>query len=266
MFVAGVDVGSVTSKAVLLDPEGRIAAFSKVPTTHDRGLSGRLAFLKALQDAGVPEARVRYVVSTGYGRKAVTFSDETRPEILCHAEGTRQIFPDVRSIIDIGGQDSKVIDLDGRGMVRRFQMNDKCAAGTGRFLEVLAERILGLDLEALGRAALSSRDPCSLTSVCTVFAESEIVSLLSQGKRREDIACGLSRAIARRVVAMGLGEGVTFVEPVCFSGGVALNGGVVEALKQELKKPIFVPAEPQITAALGAAVWATKKSGTNRSE
>lgn len=264
MYVAGVDVGSVTSKAVLLDSGGRIAAFSKVPTTHDRTLSGRLAFLKALQDAGVPEAEVRYVVATGYGRKAVAFSDESRPEILCHAEGTRQIFADVRTIIDIGGQDSKVIDLDGKGMVRKFQMNDKCAAGTGRFLEVLAERILGLGLEELGRAALSSRNPCSLTSVCTVFAESEIVALLSEGKKREDIACGLSRAIARRVVAMGLGEGLAFQTPVCFSGGVALNVGVVEALKQELKKPVLVPDEPQIPAALGAAVWARKKTGTNR--
>lgn len=192
--------------------------------------------------------------------------NETRPEILCHAEGTRQILPEVRSIIDIGGQDSKVIDLDGKGKIRRFQMNDKCAAGTGRFLEVLAERILGLGLEELGRAALSSRNPCSLTSVCTVFAESEVVALLSQGRKREDIAWGLSRAIARRVVAMGLGEGISFQAPVCFSGGVAFNGGVVEALKQELKKPVLVPTEPQITAALGAAVWARRKSETNRRE
>jgi predicted CoA-substrate-specific enzyme activase len=182
------------------------------------------------------------------------------PEIVCHAKGTKLLFPTVRTIIDIGGQDSKVIELDRDGGVIRFEMNDKCAAGTGRFLEVLTERILNLSLDELGPLALRSKQCCTLSSVCTVFAESEIISLLSEHKAKEDIAYGISKAIARRVIGMGAGGQISYNEPIVFSGGVARNIGVVKAIEEELGKEVVTPEEPQITAALGAAIFAKERA------
>ncbi|GAH59164.1 unnamed protein product, partial [marine sediment metagenome] len=183
-------------------------------------------------------------------------SDKVLHEIVCHAKGTKFLFPTVRTIIDIGGQDSKVIELDEDGGVVRFEMNDKCAAGTGRFLEVLTERILNLPLAELGPLALKSKKGCTLSSVCTVFAESEIISLLSEHEAREDIAYGISKAIAKRVIGMGAGGQISYNEPIVFSGGVAKNIGVVKAIEGELGKEVITPKEPQITAALGAAIFA----------
>ncbi|GAI41893.1 unnamed protein product, partial [marine sediment metagenome] len=213
----------------------------------------------ALDKIGKSEDDVDYIVSTGYGRRAFS-SDKALPEIICHARGTKALFPVVRTIIDIGGQDSKVIQLDEAGMVVRFEMNDKCAAGTGRFLEVLTERILNLPIEELGPLSLKSQNPSTLSSVCTVFAESEVLSLLSEHKAREDIAYGISKAIARRVVGMGTGGQVSYNEPIVFSGGVARNIGVVKAIEEELGKKVITPEEPQITAALGAAILAQAHS------
>jgi len=252
---AGIDIGSVSTKAVLIDKEGEILAFSLIPTGYDRRQSGAEALKLALDKSGKSKKDIEYTVSTGYGRRAFE-SDKALPEIICHARGTRALFPEARTIIDIGGQDSKVIQLDEAGMVLRFEMNDKCAAGTGRFLEVLTERILNLPIEELGPLALKSKDPCTLSSVCTVFAESEVLSLLSEHKAREDIAYGISKAIARRVVGMGAGGQINYNEPIVFSGGVARNVGVVKAIEEELGKKVIVPPEPQITAALGAAIFA----------
>jgi len=252
---AGIDIGSVSTKAVLINKEGEILAFSLIPTGYDRRQSGAEALKLALDKSGKSKKDIEYTVSTGYGRRAFE-SDKALPEIICHARGTRALFPEARTIIDIGGQDSKVIQLDEAGMVLRFEMNDKCAAGTGRFLEVLTERILNLPIEELGPLALKSKDPCTLSSVCTVFAESEVLSLLSEHKAREDIAYGISKAIARRVVGMGAGGQINYNEPIVFSGGVARNVGVVKAIEEELGKKVIVPPEPQITAALGAAIFA----------
>jgi len=252
---AGIDIGSVSTKAVLINKEGEILAFSLIPTGYDRRQSGAEALKLALDKSGKSKKDIERIVSTGYGRRAFE-SDKALPEIICHARGTRALFPEARTIIDIGGQDSKVIQLDEAGMVLRFEMNDKCAAGTGRFLEVLTERILNLPIEELGPLALKSKDPCTLSSVCTVFAESEVLSLLSEHKAREDIAYGISKAIARRVVGMGAGGQINYNEPIVFSGGVARNVGVVKAIEEELGKKVIVPPEPQITAALGAAIFA----------
>lgn len=175
---------------------------------------------------------------------------------MCHARGTRLLVPEVRTIIDIGGQDSKVIRLDDKGLVTRFEMNDKCAAGTGRFLEVLTERILNLTLDEIGSLALQSTRDCHISSVCTVFAESEILSLLSEKYSKEDIAWGMSKAIARRVIGMGTGGQISFEEPIVFSGGVSRNSGVVKAIENELRKKVISLEEPQVTAALGAAIYA----------
>ncbi len=255
---AGIDIGSVSTKAVLIDEKGEVLAFSLIPTGYDRQQSGAEALKLALDKIGKSKKDIAYTISTGYGRRAFS-SDKAMPEIICHAKGTRALFPEARTIIDIGGQDSKVIQLDEAGMVVRFEMNDKCAAGTGRFLEVLTERILNLPIEELGPLALKSRNPATLSSVCTVFAESEVLSLLSEHKAREDIAYGISKAIARRVVGMGAGGQVDYNEPIVFSGGVARNVGVVKAIEDELGRKVITPDEPQITAALGAAISAQEQ-------
>jgi predicted CoA-substrate-specific enzyme activase len=252
---AGIDIGSVSTKAVLIDKKGEVLAFSLIATGYDRQQSGTQALKLALEKIGKTKKEVDYTVSTGYGRRAFK-ADKAMPEIICHAKGTRALFPEARTIIDIGGQDSKVIQLNEAGMVARFEMNDKCAAGTGRFLEVLTERILNLPIEELGPLSLKSKSPSTLSSVCTVFAESEVLSLLSEHKAREDIAYGISQAIARRVIGMGAGGQVDYKEPIVFSGGVAKNVGVVKAIEEELGKKVITPEEPQITAALGAALLA----------
>jgi len=256
---AGVDIGSVSSKAVIIEGE-EILAFSLLPTSYDRQESGAKVLKLALRKARKSAGDIKYIVSTGYGRRAFASADKVLPEIVCHARGTKFLFPEVRTIIDIGGQDSKVIELDEAGGVVRFEMNDKCAAGSGRFLEVLTERILNLPLDELGPLALKSKKRLTLSSVCTVFAESEIISLLSEHTAKEDIAYGISRAIARRVVGMGVGGQVSYNEPIVFSGGVARNIGVVKALEEELGKKVVTPQEPQITAALGAAIFAEEHS------
>ena len=253
---AGIDIGSITSKAVIIDEQEKIVAFSLLATTYDRQKSGADVLKLALEKAEKPDDTIKYIVSTGYGRRSFTSSNKVLPEIVCHARGTRFLFPTVRTIIDIGGQDSKVIELDEDGNVSKFEMNDKCAAGTGRFLEVLTERILNLSLEELGSLSLKCKSPCILSSICTVFAESEIISYLSENKAKEDIVCGMNKAIAKRVVNMGTAGLIDYKEPIVFSGGVAKNIGVVKAIEEELGKKVLTPEEPQITAALGAALFA----------
>jgi predicted CoA-substrate-specific enzyme activase len=257
---AGVDIGAATTKAVIINGREEILAFSLLPTSYDREQSGAEVLNLALTKIQKSEDAVKYIVSTGYGRRAFASSDKVLPEIVCHAKGTKFLFPEVRTIIDIGGQDSKVIELDEDGGVVRFEMNDKCAAGTGRFLEVLTERILNLPLAELGPLALKSKKHLTLSSVCTVFAESEIISLLSEHKAKEDIAYGISKAIAKRVIGMGAGGQISYNEPIVFSGGVAKNIGVVKAIEEELGKEVITPEEPQITAALGAAIFAKEHS------
>lgn len=257
---AGVDIGSVTTKAVIINEREETVASSLIPTRYDRQESGAEVLRLALDLTRKSADDIKYIVSTGYGRRAFSSSDKVLPEIVCHARGTKLLLPKVRTIIDIGGQDSKVIELDKNGAVARFEMNDKCAAGTGRFLEVLTERILNLPIDELGPLALKSKKPCTLSSVCTVFAESEIISLLSEHWSREDIAYGISKAIAKRVVGMGAAGQIGYEEPIVFSGGVARNIGVARALEEELRKKIISPENPQLTAALGAAVFAKEYS------
>ena len=259
MFV-GIDIGSVTTKAVVFNEKEEILAFSLILTSYDRQQSGADILELALREAGQSRDDIAYIVATGYGRRSISFPNEALPEIVCHAKGTKFLFPSVRTIIDIGGQDSKVIQLDRDGGVTKFEMNDKCAAGTGRFLEVLAERILKVPLPKFGKLSLKSKNPCTLTSVCTVFAESEIISLLSEHKAKEDIAYSMCRAIAKRVIAMGIGGQISYEEPIVFSGGVAKNIGVVKAIEENLGKKVITPEQQQITAALGAAIFAKERS------
>ena len=248
--VAGVDVGAATAKAVILN-NNNVLASSVVPTGFSAAGAGEVVTKEALQKAGLVMDDLEYIISTGYGRRAVSFANKVLTEIICHAAGVSWLMPEARTIIDIGGQDSKVIGLDDRGNVSNFVMNDKCAAGTGRFLEVMAG-VLGIEISEMGPVSLLGQDPCQISSTCTVFAESEMVSLRAEGKSREDIIAGIHKALARRVAIMGAPVG--FKKEVVFTGGVAKNVGIRSALEEEIRLEILIPQEPQIVGALGAAL------------
>ncbi|HOQ89277.1 MAG TPA: acyl-CoA dehydratase activase [Candidatus Hydrogenedentes bacterium] len=250
---AGIDAGSTTAKVVLIDDAGAVVARSIRPGGANLAAAAGAALRDALSAGGAERDDVAGIVATGYGRNAVAEADRTVTEITCHARGIFHLDPTVRGVIDIGGQDSKAIVLDPSGNVVRFEMNDKCAAGTGRFLEVMA-RTLEVPLEDMGRLALESRDPAVISSTCTVFAESEVVSLAAQGRAVEDILAGLCRAVAVR--AAGLAGRARIQPPAVMTGGVARNAAVVAMVAEKLNIPLTVPPEPQFSGALGAALFA----------
>lgn len=258
MITAGIDIGSLTADAVVLR-EGEIVGQSVVPTGANGESAARATFLAALERARVAEREVGAVAATGYGRSNVPFAGRTITEITCHAVGARHVYPPAASVIDIGGQDCKVIRLSSDGRVEDFAMNDKCAAGTGRFLEVMA-LALEANLESLGELSGRSTQQIRISSTCTVFAESEVVSLVSRGVAKEDIIRGLHEAVAERIY--GMVRRLRAREPFVMTGGVAKNSGVVVSLESRLGAPLFVPDEPQIIGALGAAIMAgTGKCG-----
>jgi predicted CoA-substrate-specific enzyme activase len=202
--------------------------------------------------AGVTLDQVAYIISTGYGRVNVPFADKQVTELTCHAKGVASLFPEVRTAIDIGGQDAKVLKIKN-GRLTDFLTNDKCAAGTGRFLEVAAET-LGLELNEMGRISLQSETPVKINSLCTIFAQQEIISRLSEGQPLTDILAGVYIAVTTRVVK--LARQLKVEPPVVFTGGVAKNSGMVKAMETVLGTPVLVPEEPLITGALGAAILA----------
>ncbi len=254
MITGGVDVGSLSSEAVLLK-DGKILSYSIINTGADARKAAEQVYRIALEKAGLQSSDVDAVVATGYGRLVVPFATKQVTEISCHARGAFFLFPEVRTVIDIGGQDSKVIRIDSRGNVVDFVMNDKCAAGTGRFLEVIA-RALELSVTELGEESKKATRVAEISSMCTVFAESEVVSLIAQGVPRPEIVRGLHQAIAERTA--GLVQRLGIVPEVAMTGGVAKNSGVVTALSQKLGVKVLVPQEPQIVGALGAALLAQK--------
>ena len=252
MIVAGVDIGAATAKIVILDSD-RVLSSSIMPTGSSVTQAAEAVTREALDKAGLSIGELGYVISTGYGRRAVPFANKVLTEIICHAAGVGSVIPQARTVIDIGGQDSKVIGLGDNGNVTDFVMNDKCAAGTGRFLEVMAG-VLGVEISEMGTTSLLSKDPCQIGSTCTVFAESEMVSLRAEGRRLEDLLAGIHKAMAHRVVIMG--KTVGFKKDVVFTGGVAKNVAIKKALEDEIGLEIIVPEEPQITGAFGAAILA----------
>jgi predicted CoA-substrate-specific enzyme activase len=252
MYAVGIDIGSTSGEALILDGD-KVLAWSIVDTGYNSGRAAAQALDVALAGSGLARDQLNPIVSTGYGRNAVAFADQQMTEISCYARGIHHLYPQVQMVIDIGGQDSKVVAIGPGGRPLDFAMNDKCAAGTGRFLEVMA-RALQLELTELGPCALHARRAADISSTCTVFAESEVISLVAEGVDREEIVAGLCRAIARRVGAMARRVGVE--PPVAFAGGVAKNIGVVRALEEVLDEPLIVPEEPQIVGALGAALVA----------
>lgn len=258
----GIDIGAVSAKAVIIS-NGALIAHAVLETGASAEQVADALVRGVLQSSGISFASITGVVATGYGRVAVSFADKKVTEITCHARGVHHCVPGARTVIDIGGQDSKAMRVDGQGRVTDFVMNDKCAAGTGRFLEVMA-RALGVPLDDLGSLSLTSANPCRMSSVCTVFAESEVVSLRAEGRTREDIAAGIHRAIASRIAAMIAQMGCE--EALVLTGGVALNRGVVKALGEALELTITVPERPQLTGALGAALLAGELSGCRGQE
>ena len=252
MIVAGIDIGSITTETVILQ-DNKIRGSSILPTGAKSQVAAQRSLAAALQQGGLREEDVGAIVTTGYGRASFASSDKKITEITCHARGAFFVQPETRTVIDIGGQDSKVIRLDGQGRNVDFQMNDKCAAGTGRFLEVMAHA-LEVKLEDLGGLSLSAPRTIQISSMCTVFAESEVVSLIAENQPKEVIIRGLHDAIADRI--LGLVRRVGVEETVTLTGGVAKNEGVVKALEERLGTKLFVPPEPQIIGALGAALLA----------
>ena len=218
---AGVDVGSATAKAVLITAGGVVLGEAVIPTGGNLAAAAERCFDLAAAAAGLPAGACAGIVATGYGRERVAMRSRAVTEITCHARGARALFSGAQSVIDIGGQDSKAIALDAQGRVLRFEMNDKCAAGTGRFLEVMA-RLLEINLDELGDRALAARDPVPISSTCTVFAESEVISHLAQNRDVNDIVAGLCRAIASRVY--GLASRARLAPPTLMSGGVPESG------------------------------------------
>jgi predicted CoA-substrate-specific enzyme activase len=260
MLFLGIDIGSLSCDAVLVDDNGDTVAWSVVPTGARNQLAIDRARAEVVRAAGAEDPEIAGVVATGYGRDRVENRLASVTEITCHARGITRVLPKTEVLVDIGGQDSKAIRLDTEGAVVDFAMNDKCAAGTGRFLEAMA-RALEIDVEELAGLDHQARGGLTLSAMCTVFAESEVVSLIADGAQTCEIARGLHRAIASRTQSL-----VKRVAPrldglkIAMSGGVARNAAVVRALEEMLEASITVPAEPDTIGALGAALIARQRS------
>lgn len=252
MKTAGIDIGSITAKAALVE-DGKILGTKIIFTGYNAEAAGVKVYEEMLAQSGLDTSAVAKIVSTGYGRNSVKFADKTFTEIMAHAAGAYFLDSKIRTIIDIGGQDSKAMALDEKGKVKNFVMNDKCAAGTGRFLEVMA-RALEVNLDEFGAMSLQSDKPSKISSLCTVFAESEVISLIARGEKRQDIIAGIHESIAARVSSMLARVGIA--EPVMITGGVARNAGVVDALTKKLGVKIAVSSYAQVNGAIGAAVLA----------
>lgn len=255
MFTMGIDIGSTSSKAVILEDEIRVAARKVIEAGIGSEGPDRV-FADALSEAGITREEITRVMATGYGRMTFPGADDQASELSCHGKGIHYLIPEARVVIDIGGQDAKVMQINERGALLNFVMNDKCAAGTGRFLDVMAG-ILSVQTSELAELAAKAEEPLSISSVCTVFAESEVISHLAAGATRSDVAAGIHQSVAKRVA--GLGNRIGFRGPIAMSGGVALNAGVVRALEHELGKQIVTHPDAQLAGAYGAAILAFEK-------
>ena len=253
LIVAGVDSGSTSTDVVIMDSGKNILASVIAATGMSASMSAEAALEAALEKAGLERNDLDAVIATGYGRDALEMDKDSITEITCHARGAAHLFPGTRTIIDIGGQDSKIIRIDEDGKVSNFIMNDKCAAGTGRFLEMQA-RALGLSMEEMSSRGLEWKEDVRISNMCTVFAESEVVSLVAKDTPLADIIHGLNRSVAEKTVSLvkrGKGEG-----PFAMTGGVSKNDGVVKCLEEELGEPVAISEMSQLCGAIGAALSA----------
>lgn len=255
MYTLGIDIGSTTSKcAVLQNGTHFIASHIALGGMSTKG--PQEALNTVLGQTNLTLDKMAAVAATGYGRARCEWTQLQASELTCHALGAHMVFPEVRTIIDIGGQDAKVISLDEEGRMKNFLMNDKCAAGTGRFLDVMAA-ILQISVEELGQRALQSKSPAAVSSTCTVFAESEVISQLANGVDLDDLSAGICASVAGRTAA--LAKRLSIIPALCMSGGVARNAGVRAALEEALEKTILVSPDAQLFGAMGAALYAYRK-------
>jgi len=252
LYFAGVDIGSTMTKVMLIDKSDNLLSAIKGPTGPEHRQLANEVMRQALEQASLQIDDISYIVATGYGRLNVPFADRQITELSCHARGVSSLFPNARTAIDIGGQDTKCLKIDN-GKLINFVMNDKCAAGTGRFLELTAAA-LGIELQDMGDISLKADKKIQISNLCTIFAQQEVVALLSHGEKLENILAGLHAALASRVAALARRLGI---EPdLVLTGGVAKNTGMVKAMKESLDCELFVPEEPLLTGALGAAILA----------
>jgi len=248
-YYAGIDIGSTMTKAVILAEE--IVASVIGPTGPEHRRLANKVMEEALRRAGLALESITYIISTGYGRINVPFADKQVTEISCHARGVGSLFPQARTVIDIGGQDSKAITIDANGRPTNFIMNDKCAAGSGRFIEVIADS-LGVKLEEMGDISLRSTHPAKISNICTIWAQQEVAARLAEGVPVPDLVAGIHEALADRVARMA--KRLKVEKEVVLTGGGAKNKGLLKALSEQLGCEILVPPEPLITGALGAAL------------
>lgn len=253
MYVLGIDSGSTSTNAVILDQDKNIVAYDVIRTGAKSMESAQTLLDQILEKANLKREEIDTIVSTGYGRVSIPFADENVTEISCHGKGANYLNPNVRTILDIGGQDSKVIKLNEKGEVVDFVMNDKCAAGTGRFLEMMA-RTLEIDIKDLGPLSLESKEDIDISSMCSVFAESEVISLIALNKEKCDIAHGIHKSIATKSYALMRRVGLE--GEFMMTGGVAKNPGVVKAVEDKIQAKLFISKEPEIVGAIGAALYA----------
>jgi predicted CoA-substrate-specific enzyme activase len=256
MYTVGIDIGSISTKAAVFN-DGKLLGSRVIATGYNSEAAGNKVLEEILAETSLKRSSINWIIATGYGRKSFRQANEVITEIMCHAAGARYLNPKIRSVIDIGGQDSKAIVLDEAGKVINFSMNDKCAAGTGRFLEVMA-RALEVDLDKFGEISLTADHPAKISSLCTVFAESEVISLIAKGEKRENIIAGIHESITVRLSAMANSLGV--MSPLMMTGGVAKNIGVVKMLEKTLRMPIEVSPYAQVNGAIGAAGLAQSRA------
>ena len=252
-YAAGVDVGSTQTKAIIINEDREIVGRCLTDTGANVVIAAENAFAEALRSSGIREEEVEYVIGTGYGRYRVTFGNTQVTDISCHARGAAQMFPGTKTVLDMGGQDTKAIRVSPKGEVLDFCMNDKCAAGTGRFLGAAAAA-LDIPLGELGNVAMKAERPVKISTTCTVFAESEVLSWLGKGKKIEDILWGVHLSIASRSTALLRRVGIE--DEITFTGGVTKNAGMIKSLEQALKTKLNVSEDSHYMGALGAALFA----------
>jgi predicted CoA-substrate-specific enzyme activase len=256
MIVAGCDVGSLTAKAVVLN-QSKILGYAVIDASHSPAECAEEVLQKAMKISRVDKQEIKRCVGTGYGREKIPFADQCISELVCHAKGAQWIMPTVRTVIDIGGQDCKAIRIDQKGKIAKFTTNDKCASGTGRFLEVMTD-LIGISLEELGQLSLKARQPANLASACTVWAQAEVIRLLNERTPVEEICAAINEAMAGRVATMLNSIGIE--SDLCMTGGVAKNMGVIKGLETITGLRVRrLPIDPQIVGAVGAALLAREE-------
>lgn len=256
MVYLGIDIGSSATKLVAIDQDKDVVGSSVVQL--GTGTSGvDQAIDQFYKSTGLKQSDITWIIATGYGRVHFGGANEQISEISCHAKGVHFLCPEVRTIIDIGGQDTKVTRVDGKGIMQNFTMNDKCAAGTGRFLDVMS-KVLDVDISSMGDMDALAEKTLTISNTCTVFAESEVISKLAAGCAIPDVIAGIHESVSRRVAGLAFRNGI---EPkIALTGGVAQNAGIIRSLERELKEKLVIPHNPQLTGALGAALFSLQRA------